>query len=118
MATPTSKTRVSPASLLKKSKNISDIRADLNDLISCISTSSDLDVERAKAKLMQKVSGTEKTSAKAVNSRGKSRHGIMRSVEFFRENPLVLAGVTGILFAAHILAQNEECNACETPDSC
>lgn len=72
---------------------LSNLKADLDDLISRIPSLSDIDLEEAKEKLMQKFAAT-KDSAKdmAEDAREQFDHGVECSRDYVKERPLQSVG--------------------------
>lgn len=75
------------------SEELTNLRADLDDLIARIPTLSDADLEEAKEKLMQKV-GAARESARNIagNAREQFQHGVECSREYVKERPLEAVG--------------------------
>ncbi len=75
------------------SEELANLRADLDDLIARIPTLSDIDLEEAKQKLMEKISAT-KESARSIagNAREQFDQGVECSREYVKDRPLESVG--------------------------
>jgi ElaB/YqjD/DUF883 family membrane-anchored ribosome-binding protein len=75
------------------SEELANLRADLDDLIAKIPTLSDVDLEDAKEKLMQKIAETRESAKNiAGNAREQFQHGVECSKEYVKERPLESVG--------------------------
>jgi ElaB/YqjD/DUF883 family membrane-anchored ribosome-binding protein len=75
------------------SDELSNLRADLDDLISKLPSLSDIDLEKAKDNLMQKIAETKETARDvAHDAREQLDHGIECSREYVKERPLQSVG--------------------------
>lgn len=75
------------------SEELSNLRADLDDLISRIPTLSDIDMEEAKEKLMAKVAQTRETARDmAHDAREQFDHGVECSRDYVKDRPLQSVG--------------------------
>jgi ElaB/YqjD/DUF883 family membrane-anchored ribosome-binding protein len=75
------------------SEEISNLRADLDDLISRIPHLSDIDLEEAKEKLMNRIASTrEAAQDMAHDAREQFDYGMERTKECVREHPLESIG--------------------------
>jgi ElaB/YqjD/DUF883 family membrane-anchored ribosome-binding protein len=72
---------------------LSNLRADLDDLIARIPSLSDIDLEEAKEKLMDKVASTrEAAQDMAEDAREQFDHGVECSRDYVKERPLQAVG--------------------------
>lgn len=75
------------------SEELTNLRADLDDLISRIPSLSDIDLEEAKEKLMAKITSTREAAADlAYDAREQFDYGVECSKECIREHPLQSVG--------------------------
>ena len=75
------------------SEEMSNLRADLDDLISRIPSLSDIDLEEAKEKLMAKIASTKEAATDlAHDAREQFDYGVECSKECIREHPLQSVG--------------------------
>lgn len=75
------------------SEELANLRADLDDLIARIPTLSDVDLEDAKEKLLEKVAAAKESARGAAhNAREQFDHGVECSRECVREHPLQSVG--------------------------
>jgi ElaB/YqjD/DUF883 family membrane-anchored ribosome-binding protein len=79
------------------SEEISNLKADLDDLISRIPSLSDVDLEEAKEKLMAKIAST-KDAAKdmAADAREQIHHGIECSEDYVKDHPMQSVGYAAL----------------------
>ena len=71
------------------SDELENLRADLDDLISRLPSLSDIDLEKAKDNLMQKIAETKETARDvAHDAREQLDHGIECSRDYVKERPL------------------------------
>jgi ElaB/YqjD/DUF883 family membrane-anchored ribosome-binding protein len=84
----------------------SNLKADLNDLISRIPSLSDIDLQSAKEKLLDKYESSRVSArAYAADAREKLNHGVEVGGEYVKERPLqsiALAAGVGLLLGALI----------------
>ena len=75
------------------SEELSNLRADLDDLISRIPNLSDIDLEEAKAKLMDKIAATREAARDmADDARQQFDEGVECSRHYVQEHPLQSVG--------------------------
>jgi ElaB/YqjD/DUF883 family membrane-anchored ribosome-binding protein len=75
------------------SDELENLRADLDDLISRLPSLSDIDLEKAKDNLMQKIAETKETARDvAHDAREQLDHGIECSRDYVKERPLQSVG--------------------------
>jgi ElaB/YqjD/DUF883 family membrane-anchored ribosome-binding protein len=75
------------------SEELSNLRADLDDLISRIPSLSDIDLEEAKAKLMDKIAATREAARDmADDARQQFDEGVECSRHYVQEHPLQSVG--------------------------
>ena len=75
------------------SEELSNLRADLDDLISRILSLSDIDLEEAKAKLMDKIAATREAARDmADDARQQFDEGVECSRHYVQEHPLQSVG--------------------------
>lgn len=75
------------------SDELANLRADLDDLISKLPSLSDIDLEKAKDNLMQKIAETKETARDvAHDAREQLDHGIECSREYVKDRPLQSVG--------------------------
>jgi len=75
------------------SEELSNLRADLDDLISRIPSLSDIDLEEAKAKLMDKIAATREAARDmADDARQQFDEGVECSRRYVQEHPLQSVG--------------------------
>jgi len=75
------------------SEELTNLKADLDDLIARIPTLSDVDLEEAKEKLLAKVAATrESARSVAENAREQFDHGVECSKEYVKDRPLQSVG--------------------------
>jgi len=75
------------------SEELTNLKADLDDLIARIPTLSDIDLEEAKEKLLAKVAATrESARSVAENAREQFDHGVECSKEYVKDRPLQSVG--------------------------
>ena len=75
------------------SDELENLRADLDDLISRLPSLSDIDLEKAKDNLMQKIAETKETARDvAHDTREQLDHGIECSRDYVKERPLQSVG--------------------------
>jgi len=75
------------------SHELENLRADLDDLISRLPSLSDIDLEKAKDNLMQKIAETKETARDvAHDAREQLDHGIECSRDYVKERPLQSVG--------------------------
>ena len=75
------------------SEELTNLKADLDDLIARIPTLSDVDLEEAKEKLLAKVAATrESARSVAENAREQFGHGVECSKEYVKDRPLQSVG--------------------------
>jgi ElaB/YqjD/DUF883 family membrane-anchored ribosome-binding protein len=79
------------------SDELSNLKADLDDLISRIPSLSDIDLEEAKEKLMQKFAATRDTAQDmAEDAREQFDHGVECSRDYVKERPLQAVGYAAV----------------------
>ena len=75
------------------SDELAKLRADLDDLISRLPSLSDVDLEKAKENLMQKIAETKETARDvAHDAREQLDHGIECTKDYVKERPLQSVG--------------------------
>ena len=75
------------------SDELAKLRADLDDLISRLPSLSDVDLEKAKENLMQKIAETKETGRDvAHDAREQLDHGIECTKDYVKERPLQSVG--------------------------
>ncbi len=75
------------------SDELENLRADLDDLISRLPSLSDVDLEKAKDNLMQKIAETKEAARDvAQDAREQLDHGIECSRDYVKERPLQSVG--------------------------
>ena len=75
------------------SDELENLRADLDDLISRLPSLSDIDLEKAKDNLMQKIAETKEAARDvAQDAREQLDHGIECSRDYVKERPLQSVG--------------------------
>jgi ElaB/YqjD/DUF883 family membrane-anchored ribosome-binding protein len=79
------------------SEELTNLRADLDDLISRIPSLSDIDLEEAKEKLMAKIASTKDAARDlADDAREQFDHGIECSKDYVKERPLQSVGYAAL----------------------
>ncbi len=79
------------------SEELTNLRADLDDLIARIPSLSDIDLEEAKEKLMAKVASTRDAARDlADDAREQFDHGIECSKDYVKERPLQSVGYAAL----------------------
>ncbi|SFW18094.1 YqjD family protein [Nitrosovibrio sp. Nv17] len=82
-------------------EELSNLRADLSDLISRISSLSEAEVEEAKERLLEKIAAGRETASELVNdARNQFEHGVECSRDYVKEHPIQSVGyaaLTGLL---------------------
>ena len=79
------------------SEELTNLRADLDDLIARIPSLSDIDLEEAKEKLMAKVASTRDAARDlADDAREQFDHGIEYSKDYVKERPLQSVGYAAV----------------------
>ena len=79
------------------SDEISNLKADLDDLISRIPGLSDVDLEEAKEKLMAKIASTRESARDmADDAREQIHHGIECSEDYVKEHPMQSVGYAAL----------------------
>jgi ElaB/YqjD/DUF883 family membrane-anchored ribosome-binding protein len=74
-------------------EELTNLRADLDDLITRISTLSDVELEEAKEKLMEKIAAAKESARNiADNARDQFQHGVECTREYVKERPLEAVG--------------------------
>ncbi|MBA4141631.1 MAG: DUF883 domain-containing protein [Nitrosospira sp.] len=86
-------------------EELANLRADLDDLISRIPNLSDIDLEQAKEKLMERIASTREAARDlADDAREQLDHGIECSREYVKDRPLQSVGyAAGIGFIVGLL---------------
>lgn len=84
---------------------LANLRADLDDLISRIPSLSDIDLERAKEKLMERIADTREAARDlAYDAREQFDHGVECTRDCIKEHPLQSVGyAAGIGFLIGLL---------------
>jgi ElaB/YqjD/DUF883 family membrane-anchored ribosome-binding protein len=78
-------------------EELTNLRADLDDLISRIPSLSDIDLEDAKEKLMAKIASTKDAARElADDAREQFDHGIECSKDYVKERPLQSVGYAAV----------------------
>jgi len=78
-------------------EELTNLRADLDDLISRIPSLSDIDLEDAKEKLMAKIASTKDAARDlADDAREQFDHGIEYSKDYVKERPLQSVGYAAV----------------------
>ncbi len=76
---------------------LGNLKADLDDLISRIPGLSDMDLEQAKEKLMEKIASTRETArGMADDAREQINHGIECSEDYVKEHPMQSVGYAAL----------------------
>ncbi|MDN5751837.1 MAG: DUF883 domain-containing protein [Nitrosospira sp.] len=79
------------------SEELSNLKADLDDLISRLSSLSEAEVEEAKEKLMAKIASTkEEARGMADNAREQIREGIECSEDYVKGHPMQSVGYAAL----------------------
>jgi ElaB protein len=79
------------------SEELSNLKADLDDLIARIPGLSDVDLEEAKQKLLAKVASTRETArGMADDAREQIHHGIECSEDYVKEHPMQSVGYAAL----------------------
>jgi ElaB/YqjD/DUF883 family membrane-anchored ribosome-binding protein len=90
----------------RASNEFSNLKADLNDLVSRIPSLSEIDLQAAKDKLLDKYESSRISArAYAADAREKLNHGVEIGGEYVKERPLqsiALAAGVGLLLGALI----------------
>lgn len=100
-------------------KEIPSIRADLDDLISHMPTLSDIDLEQAKEKLIQKIASIKGTAKnRRVDAREQIDRGIRRAENHIKENPIKALALIAGLGVLTTLALREHFLSCKDEPWC
>ncbi|MDQ3185522.1 MAG: DUF883 family protein [Pseudomonadota bacterium] len=76
---------------------LSNLKADLDDLISRIPGLSDVDLEQAKEKLLAKIASTKETArGMADDAREQIHHGIECSEDYVKDHPMQSVGYAAL----------------------
>lgn len=79
------------------SEELANLRADLSDLISRISSLSEAEVEEAKEKLLAKIDSTREAATEmAHDAREQFDHGVEYSKDYVKEHPMQSVGYAAL----------------------
>ncbi|KIO50238.1 DUF883 family protein [Nitrosospira sp. NpAV] len=79
------------------SEELANLRADLGDLISRISSLSEAEVEEAKEKLLAKIDSTREAATEMANdAREQFDHGVEYSKDYVKEHPMQSVGYAAL----------------------